>query len=124
MPVGWVDNTYVIEPPTGTNPHSFHKVVASAQVELELEVGGSEGDGERCGAERHVEDAGRRLRLVARLRADDRLKPRHHLGEGMRAHRLEIERAAFAALFATQDRAVGMASFVQDGPGKAKFTGR
>ncbi len=37
---------------------------------------------------------------------------------------LEIERAAFAALFATQDRAIGMESFVQDGPGKAKFTGR
>jgi enoyl-CoA hydratase/carnithine racemase len=37
---------------------------------------------------------------------------------------LEIERAAFAALFATEDRAIGMASFVQDGPGKAKFTGR
>jgi enoyl-CoA hydratase/carnithine racemase len=37
---------------------------------------------------------------------------------------LEIERAAFAGLFATEDRAIGMASFVQDGPGKAKFTGR
>ena len=37
---------------------------------------------------------------------------------------LEIERAAFAALFATEDRAIGMESFVQDGPGKAKFTGR
>ena len=37
---------------------------------------------------------------------------------------LEIERAAFAALFATEDRADGMESFVEDGPGKAKFTGR
>ncbi len=37
---------------------------------------------------------------------------------------LEIERAAFAALFATEDRAIGMASFVRDGPGKARFTGR
>ncbi len=37
---------------------------------------------------------------------------------------LEIERAAFAGLFATQDRGVGMASFVEHGPGKAEFTGR
>lgn len=37
---------------------------------------------------------------------------------------LEIERQQFAALFATEDRAVGMASFVEDGPGKARFTGR
>ncbi|MCH1868391.1 enoyl-CoA hydratase/isomerase family protein [Nocardioides sp. CFH 31398] len=37
---------------------------------------------------------------------------------------LEIERAAFAALFATDDRAAGMRSFVENGPGKATFTGR
>lgn len=37
---------------------------------------------------------------------------------------LELERAAFAELFGTQDRAVGMASFVEHGPGKAEFTGR
>ena len=37
---------------------------------------------------------------------------------------LEIERQQFAGLFATEDRAIGMASFLQDGPGKAKFTGR
>jgi enoyl-CoA hydratase/carnithine racemase len=37
---------------------------------------------------------------------------------------LEVERAAFAGLFATDDRSIGMTSFVQDGPGKAKFTGR
>jgi len=37
---------------------------------------------------------------------------------------LEIERVAFAALFATEDRTVGMTSFVQEGPGKAKFLGR
>ncbi len=37
---------------------------------------------------------------------------------------LEIERAAFAGLFGTEDRAIGMSSFVQDGPGKARFTGR
>jgi enoyl-CoA hydratase/carnithine racemase len=37
---------------------------------------------------------------------------------------LEIERAQFAALFATADRAAGMASFVEKGPGKATFEGR
>jgi len=37
---------------------------------------------------------------------------------------LEIERAAFAALFATEDRVTGMRSFVEQGPGKATFEGR
>jgi enoyl-CoA hydratase/carnithine racemase len=37
---------------------------------------------------------------------------------------LEIERAQFAGLFATEDRAIGMASFVEHGPGKAEFVGR
>ncbi len=37
---------------------------------------------------------------------------------------LEIERAQFAALFATEDRAIGMASFIESGPGKAAFRGR
>ena len=37
---------------------------------------------------------------------------------------LEIERIAFASLFATEDRSVGMTSFVEDGPGKAEFRGR
>lgn len=37
---------------------------------------------------------------------------------------LEIERLQFAALFATEDRAVGMRSFVENGPGKADFVGR
>ena len=37
---------------------------------------------------------------------------------------LEIERQQFAALFATEDRSVGMQSFVEHGPGKARFTGR
>src|SRR3712207_2013035 len=37
---------------------------------------------------------------------------------------LEIERQQFAALFATEDRALGMRSFVEEGPGKARFTGR
>ena len=37
---------------------------------------------------------------------------------------LEAERQAFADLFATEDRAIGMASFIAHGPGKAEFTGR
>ena len=37
---------------------------------------------------------------------------------------LEIERQQFAALFATEDRAIGMRSFVENGPGKARFVGR
>jgi enoyl-CoA hydratase/carnithine racemase len=36
---------------------------------------------------------------------------------------LEIERQQFAALFATEDRAIGMTSFLENGPGKARFTG-
>ncbi|HQR26208.1 MAG TPA: enoyl-CoA hydratase-related protein [Nocardioides sp.] len=37
---------------------------------------------------------------------------------------LEIERQQFAALFATEDRTLGMASFIENGPGKARFVGR
>lgn len=37
---------------------------------------------------------------------------------------LSIERALFAALFATEDREVGMTSFAEQGPGRAQFTGR
>ncbi len=37
---------------------------------------------------------------------------------------LEIERQQFAALFATEDRSIGMGSFVENGPGKARFVGR
>jgi enoyl-CoA hydratase/carnithine racemase len=37
---------------------------------------------------------------------------------------LAIERQQFAALFATDDRRIGMTSFVEQGPGKAEFTGR
>jgi enoyl-CoA hydratase/carnithine racemase len=37
---------------------------------------------------------------------------------------LEIERQQFAALFATEDRTIGMESFVENGPGKAQFVGR
>jgi enoyl-CoA hydratase/carnithine racemase len=34
---------------------------------------------------------------------------------------LEIERIQFAALFATEDRTIGMRSFIEEGPGKAVF---
>jgi enoyl-CoA hydratase/carnithine racemase len=37
---------------------------------------------------------------------------------------LELERQQFAALFATEDRTIGMESFVENGPGKARFVGR
>ena len=37
---------------------------------------------------------------------------------------LQIERQQFAALFATEDRSIGMQSFIDNGPGKAKFAGR
>lgn len=37
---------------------------------------------------------------------------------------LEIERQQFAGLFATHDRTIGMASFLESGPGQATFEGR
>ena len=37
---------------------------------------------------------------------------------------LEVERLQFAALFATEDQRTGMRSFLESGPGKAKFAGR
>jgi enoyl-CoA hydratase len=37
---------------------------------------------------------------------------------------LAIESQAFAALFATNDQKIGMKSFIDNGPGKAVFTGR
>jgi enoyl-CoA hydratase/carnithine racemase len=37
---------------------------------------------------------------------------------------LEIERLHFAGLFGTEDRRIGMDSFVAQGPGKARFVGR
>jgi enoyl-CoA hydratase/carnithine racemase len=37
---------------------------------------------------------------------------------------LGIERLQFAALFATEDQRTGMRSFIDNGPGKAKFAGR
>ena len=36
---------------------------------------------------------------------------------------LDLEAELFAALFATEDRKIGMGSFVENGPGKAEFTG-
>ncbi|MGE9809192.1 MULTISPECIES: enoyl-CoA hydratase/isomerase family protein [unclassified Janibacter] len=36
---------------------------------------------------------------------------------------LEIERLQFSGLFATKDRTIGMASFIESGPGKATFEG-
>jgi enoyl-CoA hydratase/carnithine racemase len=37
---------------------------------------------------------------------------------------LNLESEVFAALFATEDRTIGMESFIANGPGKANFTGR
>ena len=37
---------------------------------------------------------------------------------------LAIERQHFASAFATEDRAIGMTSFLENGPGKASFVGR
>lgn len=37
---------------------------------------------------------------------------------------LAVEARLFAALFTTEDRTVGMRSFIDNGPGKAEFTGR
>ena len=37
---------------------------------------------------------------------------------------LGIERAAFSAVFGTEDAAIGVQSFLEHGPGKATFTGR
>ena len=37
---------------------------------------------------------------------------------------LRLESALFAGLFATEDQKTGMASFLEHGPGKARFAGR
>jgi enoyl-CoA hydratase/carnithine racemase len=37
---------------------------------------------------------------------------------------LRLESTLFAGLFATEDRTIGMESFIENGPGKAKFLGR
>jgi enoyl-CoA hydratase/carnithine racemase len=42
---------------------------------------------------------------------------------GTLADGLALERELFGALFATKDRSIGMASFVEHGPGNARFVG-
>ena len=37
---------------------------------------------------------------------------------------LQIEQEAFVEVFRTDDSQIGVASFLQNGPGKATFTGR
>jgi enoyl-CoA hydratase len=44
--------------------------------------------------------------------------------DGDLASGLRLETQLFTGLFATEDRVIGMTSFVENGPGKAKFTGR
>jgi enoyl-CoA hydratase/carnithine racemase len=61
--------------------------------------------------------AGPALALRAAKQAID-----HGLGVDL-ATGLEIERVQFAALFGTEDQRVGMRSFLENGPGKATFTG-
>lgn len=51
------------------------------------------------------------------------------MGEFVRVERdeatgLEIERLHYSGLFATEDQRAGMRSFIENGPGKATFTGR
>ncbi len=43
---------------------------------------------------------------------------------GALADGLDLEAEAFAEVFGTEDAATGVQSFLADGPGKAKFTGR
>jgi enoyl-CoA hydratase len=44
--------------------------------------------------------------------------------EGSLAVGLELEQDAFVEVFATDDARIGVASFLENGPGKAQFTGR
>jgi enoyl-CoA hydratase len=44
--------------------------------------------------------------------------------EGSLADGLEVERVEFTELFATEDQKAGMASFIENGPGKATFAGK
>ncbi len=62
--------------------------------------------------------AGPALALLAAKQAID-----HGLDVDL-ATGLEIERVQFAALFGTEDQRAGMRSFLENGPGKATFTGR
>jgi enoyl-CoA hydratase/carnithine racemase len=54
---------------------------------------------------------------AAKLAIDDGLEADLDTG-------LEIERLHFSGLFATEDQRAGMRSFIENGPGKATFTGR
>jgi enoyl-CoA hydratase len=40
------------------------------------------------------------------------------------AEGLAMERVAFEKVFASEDSQIGVASFLEQGPGKANFTGR
>jgi enoyl-CoA hydratase len=44
--------------------------------------------------------------------------------DGDLASGLRLETELFAGLFATEDRTIGMTSFIESGPGKAQFVGR
>jgi enoyl-CoA hydratase len=44
--------------------------------------------------------------------------------DGSLAEGLDIEADAFVEVFATEDAAIGVRSFLADGPGKAQFAGR
>ena len=59
---------------------------------------------------------GRRRRCVKRVIDGGLSMP---LADGLRA-----EQAAFVEVFGTEDSRIGVASFLEHGPGKAIFTGR
>ena len=44
--------------------------------------------------------------------------------DGSLAEGLDLEAEGFAEVFGTDDAAVGIRSFLDDGPGKATFSGR
>jgi enoyl-CoA hydratase len=68
--------------------------------------------------------------LVARYATGPALAPRatkQAIDDGLETDLrtgLEIERLQFSGLFTTEDQRAGMRSFVENGPGKATFTGR
>jgi len=81
-------------------------VVPAAEVypkALELAGAYSQGPAQALRAAKRAVDEGLELDLDAALR---------------------LESTLFAGLFATEDRSTGMASFVEQGPGKASFSGR
>jgi enoyl-CoA hydratase/carnithine racemase len=72
-----------------------------------------------------------RARKVAKRYADGPrvalMSAKQSIQNGMEADiatGLLLERQAFAGLFATEDQKIGMESFVEQGPGNAKFVGR